>query len=156
MSKDRRRAVFAIVLALSLGAGAGSAGATDAPLAASIGAGIDHTMRAPVSAVRSQVSVVDAIDRLNRPAAQPLPARQPLQALAPPAIRGLRGLVVPGGLDVALSALSPGPSNERVTTPRPFSRAAPYVRFSEQEQVLGLSFKIEPPPPVPEMTSPPS
>ncbi len=154
MSKDRLRAVLVGLFALSFVTGAGSAGATDAPLAMSVGAGIDHTMRVHVIAARGRVSAADAVDMLNRPIAQPLPTRQPPQGPVPSPISGLRGLFTQGGLGVALSALSSGPSGERLTQARRANRAAPYVRFSEDEQVFGFSFKIQPPAQVPESSSP--
>jgi len=159
MSKDRPRAVLAVLVALSFVAGAGSAGATDASVvvslgAVSVGVGIDHTMRTHVLAAQGQVGAIDAIDRLNRPIAQPLPTRQPAQDAARTPISGLRGLLDQGGLDSALSALPSGRSGEPATASRRASRAAPYVRFSDDEQVFGFSFKIQPPPQAPEVSAP--
>lgn len=92
-----------------------------------------------------QVSVVDAIDLLNRPAVQALPSRQPSQDPAPTSIGGLRGLLTQGGLDVLTGVPTPARAGERWTAARRFSRTAPYIRFSEDERVLGVSFKIQPP-----------
>jgi hypothetical protein len=159
MSKDRPRAVLAVLLALSFVTGAGSAGATDAPHSAHVGFGIDHTARARIATAQGQVSAVDAVDRLIRPVlnrlvAQPLPTRQPPQAPAPTPISGLRGLLAHGGLDAALSLLPSDGTDGRVVTSRRANRAAPYIRFSEDEQVFGFSFKIQPPPQAPEVASP--
>jgi hypothetical protein len=145
MSKDRQRVGPAVLAALVLLAGAGSAGATDAPFAAGIGAGIDHTKRAPIEAAQGQVSAAVAVDLLNRPAVQPLPTRQSPQGLLPTPIGGLRGLVSPGGLDAVLSGPPPAPAGAQWTPPRRTSQASPYVRIREYERVLGISFKIQPP-----------
>lgn len=156
MSKDRRCAVLAILVALPLAAATGSAGASDAPFKATVdvGVGIDHTMHARNRVVRSRVGAVDAIDLLNRPVAQPLPMRNPPQGPAPSPIGGLRGLLVQGVLDSATLLLPWGPSDGRATTARPKGRPMPYIRFGEGEQVFGLSFKIQPPPQAPELPSP--
>jgi len=145
MSKDRRHAGLVVLVALISLSGASSAGATDAPIAAGIGAGIDHTKRAPIEAAQGQVSAAVAVDLLNRPAVQPLPMRPTPQGLAPAPIGGLRGLVVQGGLDVAFSGPSPAPTGAQWVPARRTSQASPYVRIREYERVLGVSFKIQPP-----------
>lgn len=149
MSKDWRRAVLAGFVALPFLAAAGTAGASDAPLAVTVGVGIDHTQHVRVEAVRGRIGAVDAIDTLNRPAPRPVPIPNPISTIA-----GLRGLVVQGAIDRAGLLLPSGSSDRQLTTYRSTSRAKPYVRFSEDEQVIGLSFKIQPPPQVPEVSSP--
>ncbi len=153
MSTDRPRAVLALLVALLLVPCAGSAGATDAPLTAGIGAGIDHTKRVHVEPAHGQLGVAGAVDQLSRPATQSLTTRQPPQGLAPTAIGGLRGLVTRNGLDVPFSAPPPVPTGARWAPARQTSRATPYVRFREYERVLGISFKIQPPQQTPEPVS---
>jgi hypothetical protein len=154
MSKDRRRAGLAAFVALASVLGAGAARATDAPFAGGIGAGIDHTKRLPIEAAQGQVSAAAAIDLLKRPAAQPLPTNRSSQGLAPTRIGGLRGMDSRGGVDAALSGPPPAPSGARWAPARRAGSAAPYVRFSEYERVLGVSFKIQPPQRAPEAASP--
>ena len=154
MAKDRQRAGLAILVALAFFAGAGSAGATDAPLATGIGAGIDHSIRARSEAAQGQVGAAAAIDLLNRPAAQLLPTRPSPHGLVPTPIRGLRGLIAQDNLDIALSAAPSAPGGAQWTPPRRTNQASPYVRIREYERVLGISFKIQPPPQTPEPAAP--
>lgn len=153
MSKDRPRAGLAVSLALFCVTGAGSAGAEGVSLAVGIGAGINHTLRAPVEAANGRVSVVDAIDVLSRSAIQPPTTRQPSQGPALTPIGGLRGLLAQGGLDALIAVPTPVRAGERWTAAPRISRAAPYIRFSEDERVLGISFKIQPPQQTREPTS---
>lgn len=153
MSKDRRRAVLAVFVVLPFVAAAGSAGATDAPSNANVGVGIDHTMHARSSVAAGWVSAVDAIDLLNRPTAHPVPTRRPPQGTVASPIGGLRGLLQ-GRLEAATLLLPSGQPDGRLIGPRPSGRAMPYIRFGEGEQVFGFSFKIQPPPQAPELTSP--
>lgn len=153
-SKDRRCAVLAVIVALPFCVGIGSAKATDAPQAASVGVGIDYTMpvrvenarveHARAGASHGRLGAADAIDLLARPVAQPLPTRQPVQGATH--IGSLRGLLVPNALDAARLERPSGSAEDRLPLDRPSKGPKPYFRFSEEERVLGLSFKIQPPP----------
>ncbi|MGE0424489.1 MAG: hypothetical protein AB7O88_19675 [Reyranellaceae bacterium] len=156
MVKDRPRTVLAVLVALPLFAGAGSAGAAEPALAVPIGAGIDFTPRAdaaPAATDRPGSGAADAVNLSGRPAVQPAPVPAAPQASAPRTIAGLRGLTTTGALQGTLSAAD-RPSDEWVSKPLWPGRAAPYFRFNEDERVLGLSFKIRPPPQAPRATSP--
>lgn len=123
------------------------------PLAAEIGTGIDHTMRARVGGAPGQVSAVDAVDLLNRNV-QPLPARQVPRGATPAPIGELRGLLARGGLDAGHSTQATAGAGSGWTPPQRNSRTAPYARIREYERVLGISFKIQPPQQSPEPTAP--
>ena len=148
MVKDRPRAVLAVLFALPLLAGAGSVGAAEPRPAAPIGAGIDFTTHATVNGRRAGFGAADAVNLGNRPAVRAAPAPVAPKASGPRAIVGLRGLAASGALQGALPVIH-RPSDEWVSKPLWPGRAAPYFRFSEDERVLGLSFKIRPPPRVP-------
>ncbi|MBV9835457.1 MAG: hypothetical protein JO055_13670 [Alphaproteobacteria bacterium] len=154
MSKDRSRAVLAILVALPLWAAAGTASATDAPSVADVGAGIDYTLQPPANTAPVEVGAANAIDLLTRPITRALPAARPaLQALVPSLTSGWRGLRLPNAVDSAALATSRS-SDEWVSKSPSYKGPKPYVRFSEEERVLGLSFKIQPPPQAPEVASP--
>ena len=154
MSKDRSRAVLAILVALPLWAAAGSASATDASTAMNVGVGIDYTMQPPASTTPAGVGAANAIDLLSRPIARAVPAARPAsQPLVPNLTSGLRGLRAPNAIDSAALVTSRS-SDEWVSKSPQYKGPKPYVRFSEEERVLGLSFKIQPPPQVPEVASP--
>jgi len=120
-----------------------------------IGGSIDHTMQPRVDTVAGQAaSAADALDLLNRFVGQPRPTRQPAQGATPLSIGGLRGLPVQERLSPAFSALPPVPAGSGWTPAPAKSRAAPYARIREREQVLGVLFKIQPPPQAPERPSP--
>jgi len=119
-----------------------------------VGVGIDYTMHAPASAGPVGVGAATAIERLARPIARALPARLAPQGLVPAGLTsGLRGLHASSALDSAALA-RPRSTAEWVPKSQPSKGPMPYVRFSEEERVLGLSFKIQPPPQVPEVASP--
>ena len=147
MSKDRRSAVLAGLLALPILAAAGSAGGQDAFITDHVGVGIDHTytQRVRHGAALNRVGAAEAIDVLNRPAARRRPARHPPQEPVAIPVGGLRGLLAQRGLDTAGLLDSPGAIDEPLTGTRPGNRPTPYVRLSESEQVFGFSFKIQPP-----------
>ena len=158
MSKDRSRAVLAVLVALPFSAACGSASATDTPSPMNVGVGIDYTMHPSAGhpstgAAPVGIGAANAIDLLTRPIARPSPPRPSLQALVPGLTAGLRGLRVPSATDRAALA-TPGSSGEWVSKAPAYKGPRPYVRFSEEERVLGLSFKIQPPPQVPEVASP--
>jgi hypothetical protein len=152
MSKDRSRAVLAVLVALPLWAAAGSAGATDAPTPVNVGVGIDYTMHVSASAISVGVGAANAVDLLTQPIAQASPTRPAPRALVPNLANGLRGLHAPSAIDSA--GLAQPRSSDEWVTKRPNKGPMPYVRFSEEERVLGLSFKIQPPPQVPEVVTP--
>lgn len=124
------------------------------PPASGIGVGIDHTMRGAIIVVDGRVGAADAIALLARPLARPLPTPQPPRGGAPNLIGGLRGLVFPRTLDAAQLEQPSGSAEDRLPTQRPSKGPRPYFRFSEEERVLGLSFKIQPPPQPTEPASP--
>lgn len=150
MMKDRPRAVLAVLVVLPFWAAAGSARATDAPSPVNVGVGIDYTMHEPAPASPIGVGAANAVERLART----LPVRVVPQALVPAGLTsGLRGLHASSALDNA-ALLRPRSTDEWVSKSQPSKGPMPYVRFSEEERVLGLSFKIQPPPQVPEVASP--
>jgi hypothetical protein len=151
--KVRPRAVLAILVALPFWAAAGSAGATDAPSPVTVGVGIDYTVHGPFSAAPDGVGVANAIDRLARPIALVVPARLAPRGLVPSLTSGLRGLHASDALESA-ALIRPRSTDEWVSKSRPSKGPMPYVRFSEEERVIGLSFKIQPPPQLPEVASP--
>jgi hypothetical protein len=153
MSKDRSRAVLAVLVALPLWAAGGAARASDAPSPATVGVGIDYSMQAPAGVAPVGVGSANAIDLLTRPGVHKSPGRLAPQGLVPSLANGLRGLRATNALDSA--ALAPArSSDEWVTKSRQSKGPMPYVRFSEEERVFGLSFKIQPPPQVPEVAPP--
>jgi hypothetical protein len=149
MSKVRRSAVLAGLLVLPILAAAGSAGAQGAFIAVHVGVGIDHThmrtQRVRHGATPNRVGAAEAIDVLNRAAAQRQPARPPPQAPVATPVGGLRGLLAQRRLDTAGLLNSPGASDGPLPGARPGNRPTPYVRLGEGEQVFGFSFKIQPP-----------
>ena len=153
MSKVRSRAVLAVLVALPLWAAAGSAGATDAPSVADVGAGIDYTMQVPAAAASADIGAANALDLLAHPIIQTGPTRPVRQALVPGLTAGLRGLRAPTAIDSA-GLVQFRSSDEWVSKAPSYKGPKPYVRFSEEERVFGLSFKIQPPPQVPEVASP--
>lgn len=153
MSRDRLGAVLAGLFVLVFVSGARTAGATDVPGAAAIGAGIDHASGTRASVVPGQVSAADAIELLNRNG-QPASARQAPRGSGLSPMGELRGLLAQDGVYGGPSALLAKPSGPGWTPARRANRAAPYARISEYERVLGVSFKIQPPQQTPEPTSP--
>lgn len=153
MSKDRRRAVLAGLFALSVMTGAGSAGAQNAFTTARVGAGIDYTQRVHPGAVQHGIGAATALERLSRPVKQDKAIEYLPRGSSPIPVGGLRGLLTPSAINsdglLAGSAVFDG----QPPGPRASNRPMPYFRFGEGEQVYGLSFKIQPPPQVPEPTA---